>query len=176
MMRRIFTRNATAAAVALLFLAACGGGGVPSATSAAASAVAPSNQHAKSVQLSGEYSGPFQDKTHGKGKGSAIFAQQGSSIGGVLTITYGTQTLTESVTQVFGTSMVNGTMVDDTGSSYCSFSTIASYSAATRELKGTYVALHGCSSDHGSFTLHQQCFFKGQGSEDIRPDGGAHPC
>lgn len=175
-MRRILTRNATATTVALLFLAACGGGGVPSTTSAAASAVAPSNQHAKSVQLSGEYSGPFQDKTRGKGKGSAVFAQQGNSIGGVLTVTYGTQTLTESVTQVAGTSMLNGSIVDDTGSSYCSFSTIASYSAATRELKGTFVAIHGCGNDHGSFTLHQHCFFKGQGSDDIRPENGAKPC
>lgn len=175
-MRRIFTRNATATTVALLFLAACGGGGVPSAISGAASAAAPSSQNAKSVQLSGEYSGPFQDKTYGKGKGSAVFAQQGKSIGGLLTITYGAQTLTESVTQVAGTSMVNGSMVDVTGSSYCSFSTIASYSAATRELKGTFVAVHGCGTDHGSFTLHQHCFFKGQGSDDIRPENGARPC
>lgn len=174
-MRRFPARNAAAAAVALLFSAGCGGGGVPNVSGA--NGVATANRSAHPARVSGEYSGSFTDSVYGKGTATAVYAQEGDAVGGAQTIAYGSQTRTESVSQVVSGNSGSGTAVDDSGSTYCSFATASTYDAGKRRLKGTFTAVYGCSGEHGTFTLHQQCYFKGQGSgNDIRPDGGPHPC
>lgn len=171
------TALSLASALSLFALSACGGvsNGVPSGASALQSAATVSHA-AGTVNLGGEYAGPFNDNAYGKGKGSAFYAQQGVSTGGVLSINYGSTTVTASVSQVVSGSTVTGTTVGGTGSLYCSFSTKATWDAKKHALKGSYMAVYGCSGEQGTFTLKQQCYFKGQGSEDIRPDGGGHPC
>jgi hypothetical protein len=175
MMKSLLIRKAAGVAVGLLFLAGCGGG-VPSGATGAAGAAAPLQHRAASPNFSGEYAGPFHDNVYGKGKGSAFYAEQGASTGGVLTIAYPSMTLSASVSQVASGSSVSGTTVGGAGSLYCSFSTSATYDAAKHDLKGTFTAVYGCTGEHGTFKLHQKCYFKGQGSEDIRPDVGPHPC
>ncbi|MGA8576813.1 MAG: hypothetical protein WB609_14155 [Candidatus Cybelea sp.] len=175
-MSSLVVRKAAGMATGLLLLAACGGGGVPSAASSVPGGAAPLQHRAPSPNFSGEYAGPFHDNVYGKGKGSAFYAEQGASTGGVLTIAYPSMTLTASVSQVANGSTVNGTTVGGAGSLYCSFSTTATYDSAKHDLKGTFTAVYGCTGEHGSFKLHQKCFFKGQGSGDIRPENGPHPC
>ena len=110
-MKKSFASTALslASALSLFALSACGGAsnGVPSGASALQSAAAVSHA-AGTVNLGGEYSGPFNDNAYGKGKGSAFYAQQGDSTGGVLSINYGSTTVTASVSQVVSGSTVTG--------------------------------------------------------------------
>jgi hypothetical protein len=164
------------AALALALLAACGGAsaGVPNAASASLG-----SQHridnARSLRLSGQYAGTFTDGAYGSGKAKASYSQSQTSVGGILTVKYAATTVALSVALVANGSSVNGTTVAGTGSLYCTFATTSTYNAKTRVMSGSYSAVYGCSGDGGTFTLKQQCYYRGA-TEDVLPASGPKPC
>lgn len=175
-MKVLGLRKSLGCALALTLLAACGGGGanVPDAASASLG-----SQHgvdnAASSKLSGEYTGKFTDGAYGAGKAKASYSQSQSSVGGILTVKYAHSTVALSVALVASGSSVNGTTVAGTGSLYCTFATKSTYDAKTRIMSGSYSAVYGCSGDGGTFTLKQQCYYKGA-ANDVLPANGPKPC
>lgn len=168
-------RKYLGAAVGLALLAGCGGGssGVPNASTSLDA------QHrideAASSKLSGQYSGKFTDGAYGSGKAKASYSQSQNSVGGVLTVKYAQTTVSLSVALVASGSSVNGTTVAGTGSLYCTFATTSTYNPKTRVMSGSYSAVYGCSGDGGTFTLKQQCYYRGA-KDDVLPATGPKPC
>lgn len=175
-MKVLGLRNYLGAAVGLALITACGGGsaGVPSAASASLG-----QQHrindAASSKLSGEYVGKFTDGAYGSGKAKASYSQSQSSVGGILTVKYPATTVSLSVALVADGSSVNGTSVAGNGSLYCTFATTSTYNPKTRVMSGSYTAVYGCSGDGGTFTLKQQCYYRGA-KDDVRSATGPKPC
>lgn len=169
---------ATIAATTLLLTACAGAGSTSLPGSASAPQAIPMRDAGMAAKsnFSGQYSGTFKDSAYGKGKASASYSQFHSALGGPLTITYKSKTVSSSVAQTVSGNTVNGSSVRETGSLYCTFSETASYSAKTRVWSGSYKAVYGCSGETGTFSLKQQCYYRGTVTEDIRPDGGARPC
>jgi|SRR5579862_2874160 len=169
-------RKALGAALGLSLIAACGGGSgsVPNAASASAR-----TQHridnARSLKLSGEYTGKFSDGAYGSGKAKASYSQSGDAVGGVLTVKYAASTVTLSVALVADGSSVNGTSVAGNGSLYCTFATTSTYDAKTHVMSGSYNAVYGCSGDGGTFKLKQKCYYRGA-TDDVLPATGPKPC
>jgi hypothetical protein len=174
----VTARIAGLVAIAAL-LAACGGSGtsatVPASGAAAQQTLSGVND-AAGPNLSGEYAGPVKDNVYGKGKGSAFYAAYGNSVGGVLTLAFKKATLAVSVSQTASGSNLTGSSVGGSGTLYCTSSTTATYDKKTHVLSGSYKTVYGCTGETGTFTLKQACFFKGSGSNDIRPDAGVKAC
>jgi hypothetical protein len=177
-MQKFFTRKAVGVAIALAFLTACAGngGGVPSAASALQVASNRVGGDAAASKLSGQYKGTFTDDAYGSGKAEASYAQYQNGVGGVLTIKYAHATVSASVALVVSGSSTDGTTVAGSGSLYCTFATTGTYDAKTHIMSGSYKAVQGCTGDGGAFTLKHKCYYKGNGSEDARPETGPKPC
>jgi hypothetical protein len=124
--------------------------------------------------LSGQYSGSVSDSIMGTGSATANFASQGESLGGYFGFTFGTA-LYSDVTSAARTSRgMQGLFVATIASTACSFTFRANYHGANNRLSGRYQAVIGCSGEHGTFSLTQQCFYN-EGT-DIRRDGGLMQC
>lgn len=176
-MESLLTGKTIAVAAALAFLAGCGSsGGVPSAASGVAGSAGHIGSNAASSNFSGQYTGKFKDIAYGTGKATASYAQAQNGLGGVLTIKYAHTTIAASVALIANSSGVNGTSVAGTGSLYCTISTNGTYDPKTHTLSGTYKAVYGCKGDSGTFSLKHECYYKGTGTEDVRPEAGPKPC
>jgi len=175
-MRVLGLRRHLGGAVGLALIAGCGGGsaGVPNAASAS---LRPQQRidSAASSKLSGQYSGKFTDGAYGSGKAKASYSQSQNSVGGILTVKYAQTTVSLSVALVASGSSVNGTTVAGTGSLYCTFATTSTYDPKTHVMSGSYSAVYGCSGDGGTFTLKQQCYYRGA-NDDVLPATGPKPC
>lgn len=164
--------------LALLAWTACGsnGGGIPSSTAPVQGTTVRVHNDGPAPTLSGHYTGTFKGP-NGLGMATASLAEyHTSAIGGPLTVVYSTGPVAASVALAETALNVSGSIVTTSGHSYCTFSASGKYEVATHKLKGSYQAVYGCSGETGSFVLKQKCYYKGSGSEDIRPDVGGRPC
>jgi hypothetical protein len=166
-------------ALAGALLTACSGAGgndVPSATSVtqgSALRVAPDTSPAV---LSGHYKGTFTDGAYGKGKATATYSQYQNAVGGTLSIKYANATAALSVALTANGKSIDGNSVAIDGSLYCTFSVQSTYTARNHTMSGTYSAVQGCTGDGGTFTLKQQCYYQGTGSDVRRDAGPVKPC
>ncbi len=170
-------RNVVCVTIAVLAWAACGGGGsgVPSAAQGLQAPLGRISDDAKTINLSGQYTGTTKDSTYGNGKTTASYAQYKSGIGGVLIIKYKSALVAPSVALTAKGTTVKGTTVATSESLYCTYSTTATYDTKTFKLSGSYKAVQGCSGDTGTFTLKHNCIYLG-GKEDVRPENGPKSC
>lgn len=169
-------RQALAPGVVLALLAACTGGatGVPTAQQAVQGNSNRIGDAANSYNLSGEYAGTIKDNQHGTGKAHATLSQAESALGGSLSIS-GNPTV-EYISWTSSGGRVSGTSVFLASSGYCTFSHTSTYNAKTHTLTGSYKNVYGCSGESGTYTLKQNCYFKGTGGNDVRPENGPRPC
>jgi hypothetical protein len=131
-------------------------------------------EDAGTVKIAGQYVGTAKDIYDGSGHVTGSFAQSKSSAGGWLAFVYSkTRFTTATVTTLSGTS-VSGSSVANLESGACTFSITGKYDSSTNKLSGSYKAVHGCTGDHGTYTLKQKCYYVQ--SEDIRPEVGGKPC
>ena len=177
-MDSLLKRKMLATALAVSLLAACGGagnGGVSSATPAFPASRLPVDPAASGANLSGQYKGTFTDGIYGKGKAIANYSQYQGALGGVISVTYANSTTTMVVAFAPSAETFNGNLIALQGSAYCTLSAQSTYNSKKHTLSGTYTAVQGCASDKGSFTLKQQCYYKGTGS-DVWRDAGPKGC
>jgi hypothetical protein len=135
----------------------------------------------------GQYGGTTKDSTFGNGTATASLAQDAHVVGGLLTATFGTISLSNSVAaQTMTGAALAGVEVATVNGGACSFSLSATYNTAKHLLKGTYQAVHGCSGETGSFSLTKECYYPRNGPFDavpswnreagIKPNNGLHQC
>lgn len=151
----------------LLALSACG----PSGSSTGITPAAPTN-------ISGDYTGTVTDSVGGAMPATALLAQHGSTAGGTLSTTSGLTTTNSAFSVAIGSSnAVSGTIVQDLpGDVTCTFSTTGAYSTATAQLTGSYTAVTGCSGQHGTYALTQQCTDTVTNTGDRRAALGVPAC
>ena len=172
-----FTRGTLCVAFSLASLTACAGsndGGVPSSMAPASqSADAQMRADASRAELSGQYTGT--EKLHGVSYPvTESLVQYGSALGGDKSTKFASQTVTGQITfSVHGTAL-KGTGVFLSGTSYCTYAEKATYDSKTHKLSGSFKAISGCTGETGSYTVKQNCFYKDNSAEDIRP--AFHPC
>jgi hypothetical protein len=161
--------------IVALVCAACAGsgGGAPNA----APPVAAGQQviaDASTPNIGGQYVGTSQDSFSGKGHVTGSFAQRKDTAGGWLSFAYSNLAFrTSTVTAVSGTS-VSSVSVATIDNVACTFNVTGKYDSSTNQLTGRYKAVHGCSGDHGTYTLKQKCYYVQ--AEDVRPEVGGKPC
>jgi hypothetical protein len=139
---------------------------------------------ASQKRLSGQYSGSVSDSTLGSG-GAAIadFVGDGrGGLGGYFVFTFGSTNYSNPTiaagrdgrapTWGAGSVELFGAFESTIASASCRFSYAASYSPSGHRLTGSYVAVNGCSGETGSFTLTQECYYKGGALHGIRREGG----
>lgn len=169
-------RKAFGLGVVLALLAACMGGptGTPTTQQAVQSDSTQIGDAARSYNLSGEYAGTVKDSVHGTGKARAKLSRSLSALGGSLSISGN-----PAVAYISWTSSgrsVSGTSVFVASGGYCTFSHTSTYNPKTHVLSGSYKPLYGCSGESGTYTLKQNCYFKGTSADDVRPETGPRPC
>jgi hypothetical protein len=117
----------------------------------------------------GEFFGSIQDSTFGNGNASASLAQHEHGVGGYLTATFGSNTITNAVVLQTQTGLtVTGGEVANTNSGVCTFSMSATYKEKTNVLAGTYKAVHGCSGESGSFSITKGCYYPRGGLDAVQ--------
>ena len=124
--------------------------------------------------LSGQYSGSVSDSIMGTGTATANFASQGESLGGYFGFTFGTALYSNAASAARTSRGMQGVFVATIASTACSFTFRANYHGANNRLSGRYRAVIGCSGEHGTFSLTQQCFYN-EGT-DIRSNAGLRQC
>jgi hypothetical protein len=161
--------------IAALVCTACAGsgGGTPNA----APPIAPGarfGDDAGTPNIGGQYVGTSQDSFSGKGHVTGSFAQRKNTAGGWLAFAYSNLAFrTSTVTAVSGTS-VSSVSVATIDNAACTFNVTGKYDASTNKLTGSYKAVHGCTGDHGTYTVKQTCYYVQ--AEDVRPETGLRPC
>lgn len=134
-------------------------------------------------QIAGEYTGTVTDSTFGSGSAAITLSQKASSIGGTLTETFGTSTISNALAvtidldgNISGSAIATVNPAQPT----CGFNVTGTYDSTTGDLKGSYTAYSGCSGQTGTFTMTQQCTDPSVPSsvDRRRPDGarGILPC
>lgn len=110
--------------------------------------------------ISGDYNGTISDSQNGSGTATATFAQHGSSVGGAITITGATSTLTSqaSITVSANNSFTGALVADYPNGATCTYSTSGAYDPNAQVLSGTYQAVSGCTGATGKYALNQQCY------------------
>ena len=173
-MKDTFERKALGIAGALI-LAACNASGssVPSGAFASQAHVSPMVGGIKTYNFSGEYSGLVTDSVHGAGKASMRLSQAKTALGGSLTIA--DSSTVDYVSWTAAGTSVDGSSVFVAASGYCSFLNTGTYDTKTSVLVGSYKAVHGCAGERGTYKLRHHCYYK-WATNDVRPDGGPHPC
>lgn len=124
--------------------------------------------------LSGQYSGSVSDSILGTGSAAANFAGQAENFGGYFGFTFGTVLYTDAASAARTPRGMEGLFVATIASTACSFSFRANYHGSNNRLSGRYQAVVGCSGEHGTFSLTQQCFYN-EGT-DIRSNAGLRQC
>jgi hypothetical protein len=180
MKRSAISRLAATVGAAVMLVACGGGSGNGAAVPGAGSGMqAPSNDiaNAAALNLSGEYSGTVKDTYYGKGTGSAFYAQHGSSVGGVFAAKFKKASFSISVALTVSGTTGHASTVGGSGSQYCTGVMSSKYDKKTHVVTGSYMTVYGCSGEKGTFSLKQQCYFKGSGNAAIRPETGSiKPC
>ena len=141
------------------------------------------------ANVAGQYHGKVSDSVFGAGKAFGDFSQTGASVGGRLRMTYASQTIVNSVAMVLSrANALSGTAIATIGAAACTFSVSGTYDAATFVLAGNYTAVSGCSSENGTFSLKEACFYRqsavpspqrdaGRRNRKLGPDAaGLHAC
>jgi hypothetical protein len=180
-MKRFNTSRIAGLAVSAAMLVACGGNGSGTTLPGAGFGMQAASNHigdAAGPNLSGEYSGSVDDTYYGKGTATAFYAAYANAVGGVFTLKFKKATIYLSAVQTVSGPKVDGSTEGGSGSAYCTSSTSAKYDAKTNMVSGSYTTVYGCiTGEKGTFSLKHQCYFKGSGSADIRPNAGAiKPC
>lgn len=180
-MKRSAISRVTGIIVAAVILVACGsssnGSAVPGAGSGLQSASNGIVDATTAQNLSGEYAGKVKDNVYGSGTASAFYAQYGNSLGGGLKLAFKTTTIILSVALTVSGNTTRGSTAGGLGSDYCTSSTKSKYNKKTDVVSGSYATVYGCTGEKGTFSLKQQCYFKGIGPQDIRPEAGSiKPC
>ncbi|HEY4433146.1 MAG TPA: hypothetical protein VGM99_01985, partial [Candidatus Cybelea sp.] len=98
----------------------------------------------------------------------------GESLGGYFAFTFGATSYSNAASAQNTAHGMAGVFVATIASTACSFSFHARYYGANNRLRGQYQAVNGCSGEHGTFSLTQQCFYNESG--DIRGAAGLRPC
>lgn len=124
--------------------------------------------------LSGEYAGSVNDSALGAGTAAASFAGLGTSLGGYFGFTFGSASYSNAASAANTARGMEGVFVATIASTACSFSFKARYNGSNNLLRGQYRAVNGCSGEHGTFRLTQQCFYDEE--SDVRPNAGLRPC
>jgi hypothetical protein len=160
--------------VALVSAACAGsGGGAPNAAPPVAAGLQ-AGADASTPNIGGQYEGTSQDSFSGKGHVTGSFAQRKTTAGGWLAFVYPkVRFYSATVTALSGTS-VSGVSVADFESGACTFTLAGKYDSSTNKLTGSYKAVHGCTGDHGTYTLKQKCYYVQ--AEYVRPETGPKPC
>lgn len=157
-------------------LAACGGGGAvaPAAGTGQSSTAARASGDAATRNYSGEYAGNVKDSLYNKGKIEASFAQYQTAVGGAMTQTEGSRSSAMSASfEVSGTTFT-GTSAATIGSAICVYTIGGTYDAAKHTLHGSYQSANGCSTESGTFTMKQKCYYAKPGADaDV---GGLKMC
>jgi hypothetical protein len=159
---------------AFAFTACAGSGGGTANGVTPATAGARFGDDAGAPNYGGQYAGTAQDSYYGKGRVTGSFAQYKSSTGGWLSFAYPKLTFrTSTVTNVSGTSGT-GVSVATIDNVACTFSITGKYDSSTNKLTGSYKAVHGCTGDHGTYTLTQKCYYVRDAG--VRRETGPKPC
>jgi hypothetical protein len=161
--------------IVALVCAGCAGSGGGAANGAPpVAAGARFGDDASTPNIGGQYVGTSQDSLSGKGHVTGSFAQRKNTAGGWLSFAYSNLAFrTSTVTAVSGTS-VSSVSVATIDNVACTFDVTGKYDASTNRLTGSYKAVHGCTGDHGTYTLKQKCYYVQ--AEDVRPEVGGRPC
>jgi hypothetical protein len=180
-MKNASAQTALLAALAALVLSACAGVGGAAASSAGSPALASAAQlrapAAAEAPLSGQYKGTVKDSVGGTGKATGSASQYQSALGGSLTIAFSKETVTDQFAFAVDETSLHGTTIAASETSYCTYSDTASYNSKTNILSGSYKAVYGCAGETGSFSLKQQCYYRGAPNDSIIvPATGVHPC
>jgi hypothetical protein len=149
--------------------------------------LAPATPPPPFTNVAGQYNGTVHDRMLGDGAALGDFSQTGSSVGGRLEFTFGSQTIVNSVAMVLSRSnALSGTGIATIGSAACTFAITSSYDATNFKLAGNYSATHGCSGQSGSFTMTEACFYHQslpsprdaarRRTATDQPNSGLHPC
>jgi hypothetical protein len=164
-MSNLTTRFAFALTVSIA-LTACGGGNtVGAAAPAQAGAAFRGIGDAKTPNVSGEYAGTIKDSQNGKGRLTASLAQYTDAVGGSLTATTGTGSITSSEALTLSNAdELTGSGAGTVGSAVCVYSVQGKYDAARHHLSGSYTAVNGCSGQSGTFTMKQKCYYAPNGT------------
>lgn len=174
-MKGSFWRSPFPAALGLLVLSACAAGGnaVPNWASGPQALSRSAGDDAKTINLSGQYSGTVKDSVRGKGRAKASLSQYKTTLGGALRVV-GSSAVADISWTASGTT-VEGTSVIATASGYCTFALSGTYDTSSFVLTGAYHAVRGCSGETGNYTLKHQCIYLA-GKEDVRPESSPKSC
>ena len=109
--------------------------------------------------ISGDYTGTFQDSQNGNASATGTLAQTANSAGGAFSVAWNAGTQTAQTSLVISTSnAVTGSItISYTNGTQCTYGASGNYDTATNVLSGTYSAVTNCAGATGSFSLAQQC-------------------
>ncbi len=173
------TKRTALALAASLALAGCGSGtlGTPASASGQTSPAARSAGDAATRNYSGEYAGTVKDSSYPgqTGKIAASFAQYQAAIGGSATQTDGSLSKTGSMAfAVTSATTFTGTEAAQVGTAICVYDVGGTYNVTTHSLKASYHAIDGCTGEHGTIKMKQQCYYARKGVQaDV---GGLKMC
>lgn len=170
-------RSLCAASAAIAF-AACAGANTGAIGAGSAPNAAAAQGQAAILNDSGQFSGTAKDSVLGTGSASASLAQDQRVVGGVLTTTFGSTTLSNSLAAKTTTgAALTGAEAANTTSGTCTFTVSATFDPNKYVLSGTYQAASGCTGETGSFKLKQECIYPPSGNFGAMPafNGVAKP-
>lgn len=177
-------RSLCVASAAFVF-AGCAGATTGAIGGSSAPNVAAPQGQATILNDSGQFSGTAKDSVLGQGSASASLAQDARVVGGVLTTTFGSTTLSNSLAAKTTTgATLTGAEAASTTSGICTFTVSATYDPSKYVLSGTYQAAHGCTGETGSFKIKQDCFYPPSAlfgatpafNGVAKPNHGPRPC
>lgn len=129
---------------------------------------------AGTLNIAGQYAGTVQDSHNGAGHVTASLAQHKTTVGGWLYFVYPKLAFRTSTARTVSGTSVDGVSVATIHNEVCTLDVMGKYDSSTNRLSGSYKAVHGCTGDHGTYTLKQKCYYVRAG--DIRPETGLKPC
>lgn len=153
----------------------------------ATSTTTPAMPAPKPANVAGQYRGTVTDTAFGSGKALGDFSQTGTTVGGRLKLTYGSETILNSVAMKLAhANSLSGSAVATIGKVACTFAISATYDSTTFDLTGNYSASNGCSGESGTFAMKERCYYSQSRllHEETatrmtmveRPENGLHGC
>jgi hypothetical protein len=109
--------------------------------------------------MSGDFGGTMQDSQSGAGTATATFAQHGNNVGGSITFTRASGTVTAETSFTIATTnaISGGLVIDYPSGTQCTYTTTGSFDPNAGVLSGTFTAVSNCIGDAGSYSLTQSC-------------------
>lgn len=161
-------------AVALACAGCAGSGGSATNAGPPMTAGARLGDDAGTLNISGQYVGTVRDIHSGTGHVTGSFAQSKSTVGGWLYFVYPTFSIRSSAVRTISGTTVDGVSVATVHNEICTFDVTGKYDSSTSKMTGSFKAVHGCTGDHGTYTVKQKCYYVR--GEDVRPQTGPRPC